>query len=172
MNNQDIPRQGGVGGSSQLKPRRKFNGQKKNDRDENTQNRLISKLGSIEKVNEVRDTFAALENHRKPVGCVHDTADGYIVSLINLNFSNREIRGLVGVGGSRTGRVRKELADPTLRAKKLQPKIPSHAFNDEDKSRVKDQIASWNARLEDGFACSHRRQMRHFIEENAPSILQ
>ena len=43
------------------------------------------------------------------------------------------------------------MADPTVRERKLAPKIPSHTFTDEDKERQKQQILTWNPQPEDGF---------------------
>ena len=57
------------------------------------------------------------------------------------------------------------MKDPALRAQKLAPKTPWHAFTDEDKDVVKQQTLSWNTRLEDGFPCAHRRQARFFTDE-------
>ena len=60
-----------------------------------------------------------------------------IISFIELGYSNRELKQLFKVGGYRLDRIRKELKDPTLRAKKLAAKVPWHAFTDEDKHCVK-----------------------------------
>ena len=57
------------------------------------------------------------------------------------------------------------MADPTLRERKLAPKIPFHALTGEDKERLKQYILAWNRQLEDGFPCAHRRQKRFFTEE-------
>ena len=40
-----------------------------------------------------------------------------------------------------------------------------HAFTDEGKQRVKDEVLTWNPMLEDGFSCSHSIQKRYFREE-------
>ena len=114
--------------------------------------------------------FCALEQHRMPISCVYDTADGMIISFMELGYSNRELKQLFKVGGYRLERIRMELKDPTLRAKKLAPKVPWHAFSDEDKNFVKNQIISWNPRLEDGFPCAHRRQARVFSDEEVSWI--
>ena len=76
--------------------------------------RVVKKLGSEEKVADVFGTFRALEQHRKPIGCVHDTADGMIISFMELGYSNRELKQLFKVGGYRLEQIRKELKDPTL----------------------------------------------------------
>ena len=89
---------------------------------------------------------------------MQDTAYVMIILFIELGYSNRELKQLFKVGGYRLDRIRKELKDPTLRAKKLAAKVPWHAFTDEDKHFVKNQILTWNSRLEDGLPCAHRRQ--------------
>jgi len=55
------------------------------------------------------------------------------------------------IGGCVLGRLREEMADPTLRERKLSPKNPSHTFTDADKERLKQHILTWNPQLEDGF---------------------
>ena len=72
---------------------------------------------------------------------------------------------MFGIGGYALDRLREEMADPTLRERKLAPKIPSHAFTDEDKERLKQHILTWNPQLEDGFPCAHRRLKRFFTKE-------
>ena len=44
---------------------------------------------------------------------------------------------MFSIGGCVLGRLREEMADPTLRERKLSPKNPSHTFTDEDKERQK-----------------------------------
>jgi transposase len=88
-----------------------------------------------------------------------------IIAFMKQGFSDIEIRSLFKVGGSRVKRVKAQFSDTELRAQRMARKTPIHAFSDEDKQRVFDQIESWNVDLEDGFPCSHRRQMRYFIKE-------
>ena len=56
-----------------------------------------------------------------------------IILFIELGYSNRELKQLFKVGGYRLDQIRKEKKDPTLRATLLAPKVPWHAFTDEDK---------------------------------------
>ena len=58
---------------------------------------------------------------------------------------------MFSIGGYVLGSLREEMADPTLRERKLAPKTPSHAFTDADKERLKQHILTWNPQLEDGF---------------------
>ena len=106
-------------------------------------------------------TFRALEQNRKPVGCVHDTADGFLIAMIECGCSKIELRSWFKVGGHRVARLKAEMKDPTIREKKLRPKPPSHAFCEKDFERLKADVASWNPRLEAG--CLHRQQKRYFI---------
>ena len=58
---------------------------------------------------------------------------------------------MFSIGGYVLDRLCEEMADPTLRERKLAPKIPSHTFTDEYKERQKQQILTWNPQTEDGF---------------------
>ena len=88
-------------------------------------------------------------------GQVFEAADGFIASLILQNYSNREIRALLGIGGHRVCRVRAELRNPELRLKGAAPQTNSMAFTEEDINQIKTNAKDWE--LQDGFACSHRR---------------
>ena len=57
------------------------------------------------------------------------------------------------------------MKDPQARSKRFEKHIPPHAFTDEDKQCVKDDVLTWNPLLEDGFPCSHSIQKRYFREE-------
>ena len=56
---------------------------------------------------------------------------------------------MFSIGGYVLYRLHEEMADRTLRERKLAPKIPSYTFTDEDKERQKQQFLTWNPQLED-----------------------
>ena len=101
------PRVGGPGGSFQTVPRRNT---KTTDRNTNTYCRVVEKVGGSEKAGKMLRTYRALVDNRKPVGCVHDTADGLLISLIQLGYSE----WFFNVGGYKLERIRKEMKDPAL----------------------------------------------------------
>ena len=93
--------------------------------------------------------------------------------MLESGYSTGEVerRAWLGVGGNKVGRLRGKIKDPTLRARKLEPKTPSHAFSNEDFERLKSDVGCWNPCLEDGFPCLHRCQRRYFIvKPNQPKI--
>ncbi|KAF1782094.1 hypothetical protein GQ600_20296 [Phytophthora cactorum] len=78
-----------------------------------------------------------------------------------LGLSERVIRAIIPVGGSRVARLRKVLElgiDRCTRAKLT----PWHAFTEDDVARFKAHCATWI--LEDGFLCAHRRPRQYFTE--------
>ena len=160
-NLQKRARKGGVGGSAQLKLIRKT---KTTDRKLNAMERVLKKVGCSNKMAEMKQTYQDLTDNRKPHGCVYDTADGYVISLIELGYSERELRAWLGIGGHMFARLKREIADPTLRERKLEPKTPAHAVTEQEIQDIKDNVKSWDCRLEDGFPCSHRKQQRFFIQ--------
>ena len=89
-NLQKRARKGGVGGSAQLKLIRKT---KTTDRKLNAMERVLKKVGCSNKMAEMKQTYQDLTDNRKPHGCVYDTADGYVISLIELGYSER-IKGM------------------------------------------------------------------------------
>jgi hypothetical protein len=121
------------------------------------------KSGGESQAATMQQTFQELEANRKPQGCVFDTADGFLISLLTQEYSFRELRELFKVGAYRLQRLKDEMKDPGLRSRKLEKKTPSHAFTEEEKQVVLDLAKTWNDRLEDGFPCAHRRQMRFFL---------
>ena len=127
--------------------------------------RLLEKCEGSEGIERHRNNFKSLEAGTVPLGCVCGDADGYIVALVELAFSDREIRMLLGIGGYRISRVRQEMSNPSLRLKRHERKVPSHAFTEQDFENLKQHVATWNIRLEDGFACAHTIQKRYFKDE-------
>ena len=144
-----------LGGSAQT---RSLRNTKKSNRDENTMKRLLEKCEGSEGIERHRNNFKSLEAGTVPLGCVCGDTDSYIVALVELVFSDREIRKLLGIGGYRIYRVRKEMSNPSLRLKRHERKVPSHAFTEQDFENLKQHVATWNIRLEDGFACAHTIQ--------------
>ena len=94
--------------------------------------RLLEKCEGSEGIERHRNNFKSLEARTVPLGCVCGDADGYIVALVELAFSDREIRMLLGIGGYRISRVRQEMSNPSLRLKRHERKVPSHAFTEQD----------------------------------------
>ena len=52
-----------------------------------------------------------------------------------------------------------------MRAEKSLPRAPKHAFTEDDKNNLKENVKTWNSKLEDGFPCAHHRQKRFFTAE-------
>ena len=90
--------------------------------------RVIKKFGSEEKAYESLKTFQELENNRKPVGCVHDTADGFIIAMIECGFSQIELWSWFKIGGFRVQRLKAEMKDPTFHSKKIGAKNTISCF--------------------------------------------
>jgi len=64
----------------------------------------------------MKSQFDELEHKRKPVGCVHDTADGYLIALLRSGFSHLELRSFFSIGGYGCNRLVQDVANPDLRA--------------------------------------------------------
>ena len=92
-----------LGGSAKTRSMRNT---KKSNRDENTMKRLLEKCEGSEGIERHRNNFKSLEAGTVPLGCVCGDADGYIVALVELAFSNREIHMLLGFGGYHISQVR------------------------------------------------------------------
>jgi hypothetical protein len=91
------------------------------------------------------------------------TVGGVVMQLLQQGLSERMIRAIIPVGGSRVARLRGVLKDgvESLHTRRLAQK-PSHAFSDDDTARFKAHCATWI--LEDGFPCAHRRPRQYFTE--------
>jgi len=89
------------------------------------------------------------------------TADGLIISLINQDLSEIEIRSFLNVGGYRIARIRAELKDPSLR-ERLRV-LPPHVFTQEDRDRIQDFVDAQAS--ENGFPCAHGRIKTYLLEE-------
>ena len=101
------PRKGGDGGSYQIKPKN-LRTKPKANRKENAMIRVHEKLGGKHVADGMVDMFKNLMNHRKPVGCVYDTADGVLLAAREFGCSDLELRTLFGVGAHRVSRLRVE----------------------------------------------------------------
>ena len=58
-------------------------------------------------------------DNRKTVDCVHDKADSFLIAMLESGYAEVELRVWFGVGGDKVGRLRAEMKDPTLQARKL-----------------------------------------------------
>ncbi|OWZ11139.1 LOW QUALITY PROTEIN: Cleavage inducible protein [Phytophthora megakarya] len=140
------------GGRSRLTaPRR--NRSKGPDRQEAARIRAIKKLGGEEAVVSIRSSCDS-----NPV------MEGESVNSLK-GLSEREIRSVIPVGGSRISRLRKavESGIDYLHTRRSGGK-PSHAFEDNVIDNFKEHCATWV--LEDGFPCSHRLPRQYFTEPN------
>ena len=57
------------------------------------------------------------------------------------------------------------MKNPKLREQKLAPKMPMHAYSEEALQNLRECIAAWNPKLEDGSPCSDCRQSCCFTDE-------
>ena len=89
---------------------------------------------------------------------VHNTADGFLIALLRSGFSHLELRSFFSIGGYGCNRLVQEIANPDLRAEKSLPRAPKHAFTEDDKNNLKENVKTWNSKLDDGFPCAHRRK--------------
>ena len=120
------------GGSNSTRPQIKREKSDKS-REERAVARAVIKLGGPEIAAVHKQQFAELEKNRQPVGCVHDTSDGFLIAMIVKGLSQIEIRRFFKVGGYRYKRLCDEMKHPELRAQKLIPKVPRHAYSEDDK---------------------------------------
>ena len=91
---------------------------------------------------------------------VHNTADGFLIALLRSGFSHLELRSFFSIGGYGCNRLVQEIANPDLRAEKSLPRAPKHAFTEDDKKNLKENVKTWNSKLDDGFPCAHHRQKK------------
>lgn len=132
---------------------------------QNALERAIQKFGNNPQIaSEFKEQFALLCN-AKAFTPEWDIADGMIISLIKLNFSQLEIRAVLEVGGYRVSRLQQIAHSGTLdglHTRRLRPP-PAHAFTLEQKQDIKDEYKFWE--LEDGYPCVHRRPIMFFCTE-------
>ena len=93
-----------------------------------------------------------------------DLADGILMGLLNLGYSEIEIRNIIKVGGYRLQRLRNRMAKGAEFLAPVQ-KLASHAFHKDTIEFLKSEIESWEPHLEYEFPCPHRRMKSYFVEE-------
>jgi len=87
--------------------------------------------------------------------------DGMIMTLLQQNLGNGEIRSLFKCGDSRIKRVRNIMENPNLLEKRSP--TPKHAITTEDLMALKAHLSTFET--EDRFPCAHRRAGKFFIVE-------
>ncbi|EGZ17422.1 hypothetical protein PHYSODRAFT_462936, partial [Phytophthora sojae] len=90
-------------------------------------------------------------------------SEGVVLQLLQLGLSERVIRAIIPVGGSRVARLRKvlEVGIESLLTRRAKL-TPWHAFTEDDVARLKAHCTTWI--LEDGFPCAHRHPRQYFTE--------
>nr|XP_032818404.1 uncharacterized protein LOC116947095 [Petromyzon marinus] len=144
-----IRKTGGAGGSQQNVVQR--NVRPSCDRGAKAAARAEAKLGAAAIV-KIRQDWDAMETGR--AGSEWQQSEGIILNLVQMQLSEREIRTILPVGGSRLARLRKVAADgfDSLHTRRA-PTTPAHALTDADLTALRNDVASWE--VEDGFACGH-----------------
>ena len=94
------------GGSAALKiPRKSRTPVNEKGKQENALQRAKERIGGEAKYLALINAWEELNRGQVLAGQVFEAADGFIASLISQNYSNREIRALLGIGGHRLCRV-------------------------------------------------------------------
>ncbi|CAK9862503.1 unnamed protein product [Sphagnum jensenii] len=93
-----------------------------------------------------------------------ERGEGVILGLMAQGYLDREIKALLGVGGSRVSRLRKIHKDGTWDTSHTRRpmKVPHHALSSDDLTAFIEDFKTWE--LEDGFPCSHRQPRQYFVE--------
>ena len=120
--------------------------------------RAKGRLGE-EEFNRIVDLWERLQTYQ--FGNEHDEADGIIMNLLSLNFSQIEIRAVLKCGATRIDRVNKARNNPEATRQKIRPP-PPHAATEKDLQNIQDCQFDW--KLENGFPCPHRRPRQYFSE--------
>ena len=117
----------------------------------------VEKLGEpeINRTMQLIQSMNSVEEGKKEV------MDGIIMSLLQRNLSNLQIRSIHRFGNSRINRIRKLMRNPSL-LNKRRPK-PIHAVDNKDLENIKSHLSTLET--EDGFPCAHRRPKKFFVEE-------
>jgi hypothetical protein len=146
------------GGSRSTIPQRKR--KKGSDRQAAAYLRAVELLGA-DTVKQIRQDWESWDTNFG--GREWQQSEGVVLQLIQQGLSERVIRSIIPVGGSRISRLRKVLKDgiDILHTRRL-PVKPWHAFSELDLDAFKTHCATWI--LEDGFACAHRRPRQYFTE--------
>ncbi|CAK9266760.1 unnamed protein product [Sphagnum jensenii] len=149
---------GGISGSYQCV--QQIN-KKKTDRKTNALERVVKKMGE-ESLNALKETWNAMKTGYGEVEW--EQGEGVILGLMAQGYSDREIKALLGVGGSRVSRLRKIHKDGMWDGSHTRRpmKVPHHALSSDDLTAFIEDCKTWE--LEDGFPCSHRRPRQYFVE--------
>ena len=94
------------------------------------------------------EIYQCLQKGGKPTGCVYESQDAMIASFLGQGLSESQVCSFLPVDGRKVQRIRNELKDPSLREKRNEPKMRSHAVFNEDIARLVEQAKEWD--LEDG----------------------
>ncbi|CAK9229226.1 unnamed protein product [Sphagnum troendelagicum] len=134
---------------------------KKTDRKTNALERVVKKMGE-ESLNALKETWNAMKTGYGEAEWEH--GEGVILGLMAQGYSDREIKALRGVGGSRVSQLRKIHKDGTWdESHTRRPmKVPHHALSSDYLTAFIEDFKTWE--LEDGFPCSHRRPRQYLVE--------
>jgi hypothetical protein len=115
-----------------------------------------------ESLNALKETWNAMKTGYSEAEWEH--GEGVILGLMVQGYSNREIKALLGIGGSRVSRLRKIHKDGTWDGShtRCPMKVPHHALSSDDLTAFIEDYKMWE--LEDGFPCLHRRPCQYFVE--------
>jgi transposase len=149
---------GGISGSYQCV--QQIN-KKKTDRKTNALERVVKKMGE-ESFNALKETWNAMKTRYDEAEW--EQGEGVILGLMAQGYSNREIKALLGVGGSHVSRLRKIYKDRTWDGSHTRRpmKVPHHVLSSDDLTAFIEDCKTWE--LEDGFPCSHGRPRQYFVE--------
>ncbi len=134
---------------------------KKTDRKTNALERVVKKMGE-ESLNALKEMWNAMKTGYGEAKW--EQGEGVILGLMAQGYSDREIKALLGVGGSHVSRLRKIHKDGTWDGSHTRRpmKVPHHALSLNDLTAFIEDCKTWE--LEDGFPCSHRRPHQYFVE--------
>jgi hypothetical protein len=149
---------GGISGSYQCV--QQIN-KKKTDRKTNALERVVKKMGE-KSLNALKETWNAMKTGYGEAEW--EQGEGIILRLMAQGYSDREIKALLGVGGSRVSQLRKIHKDGTWDGSHTRRpmKVPHHALSSDNLTAFIEDCKTWE--LEDGFPCSHRRPRQYFVE--------
>jgi len=127
---------------------------KKTDRKTNALERVVKKMGE-ESLNALKEMWNAMKTGYGEAKW--EQGKGVILGLMAQGYSDREIKALLGVGGSHVSRLRKIHKDGTWDGSHTRHpmKVPHHTLSSDDLTAFIENCKTWE--LEDGFPCSHRR---------------
>lgn len=152
-----------IGGSLGTVPTRRTKPKSKAQLKQNDFNRALRKLGSMDAVNEIRESWSKMDT--KYGGLEWRQSEGIVINLVTQGLSQKEIRALIPVGGFRTSRLKKavdsDFADFHTKRKR---QVGASAVTSDQLEFLKTDANSW--KTEDGFPCAHRRPRTYLVEEN------